>query len=77
MKKIKKIHYVIRDDNKHIIAIHSVYDSAVACFDALVRSNRQDEMFHLISLHTNQYGVVETEEVVKTSAGLVLVMDQI
>ena len=67
MDKIRNIHYVICDHKRHIIAIHRVYDSAIACFDKIVQNLDSQESLYLNSVQTNQYGLVIMEELVKTS----------
>ena len=57
-------YYVICDSNQSIIAIHRVYDSAVACYDHFVK---QGFCVSIVAFGTNQYGVVVSENIVKSS----------
>jgi len=58
-------YYVICDSNQSIIAIHRVYDSAVACYDHFVKHGTKG--ISIVAFGTNQYGIVMSEMVVKTT----------
>lgn len=59
-------YYVICDSNRSIIAIHRVYDSAVACYENFVENAFSDSGVFIIVFRTNQYGVVISENIAKS-----------
>jgi len=58
--------YVICDSRNSIIAIHRIYDSAVACFDKIAHSGKHKDMIYMISVRTNGQGLAEYTTLVKT-----------
>jgi hypothetical protein len=59
-------YYVICDSNQSIIAIHRVYDSAVACYEHFVKRGFSDSGVSIIVFRTNQYGIVISENIAKS-----------
>ena len=57
-------YYVICDNNQSIIAIHRVYDSAVACYEHFAK---QGFSVNIVAFGTNQYGIVVSEMIVNTT----------
>lgn len=59
---MSQTYWLLRDD-KRILVIHKIRDSAVACFDSLVKKPAVWEGFiEMIKCVTNAYGVVRSEE---------------
>ena len=59
-------YFLIRDDldTNHVIAIHRVLDSAMACFVAYVRSSEYEDHLELVYVDTDERGKVVRDEVV-------------
>ena len=59
---MSQTYWLLRDD-KRILVIHKTRDSAVACFDSLVKKPAVwDGFIEMIKCVTNAYGVVRSEE---------------
>lgn len=58
-------YFLIRDDldTNHVIAIHRILDSALACFSAYVSSGDYEDHLELMEIDTNERGVVVAEGV--------------
>lgn len=59
---MSQTYWLLRDD-KRILVIHKIRDSAVACFDSLVKKPAVwDSYLEMVKCVTNMYGVVRSEE---------------
>jgi len=59
-------YFLIRDDleTNHVIAIHRILDSAMACFEGYIRSGDYEDQLELVYLDTDEFGKVVDDEVV-------------
>ena len=59
-------YFLIRDDldANHIIAIHRVMDSALACFSGYITSGDFEDHLELVEINTNERGIATHESVI-------------
>ena len=52
-------YFLIRDnlDSNHVIAIHRVLDSALACFSGYITSGDFEDHLELVEIDTNERGI--------------------
>lgn len=58
-------YYLIRDDldTNHVIAIHRILDSALACFSAYISSGDYEDHLEIVEIDTNERGIVVSDAV--------------
>ena len=64
-RRATQVHYILYDrppDERRIIAIHRVYESAVTCFERLVKSGDYTRVLQFWRVCTNEFGFAVKEE---------------
>ena len=59
-------YFLIRDDleTNHVIAIHRVLDSALACFSGYITSGDFEDHLELVEIDTNERGIATHDAVI-------------
>ena len=57
------MYYIVRDakEENHVIAIHMIYDSAMACFQRIARGGAFERYVDLFRVTVNDWGEVTQE----------------
>lgn len=64
-RKATQAYYIIYDkppDERRTLAIHRVYDSAISCFNRIVKSGDYTRVLQIWRICTNEFGFAVAEE---------------
>ena len=59
-------HYLIRDANDHVLAVHHVFDSAEACFHSIKKTGCYNAILTLFVVGTDGLGIVVQDSLLFT-----------
>ena len=65
-------YYMICEHNNRVIAIHKTFESAFVCYTMLVIKGNYNTVLTLISISTDDYGIVISEAILQTTVKLPL-----
>lgn len=64
-RRATQAYYIIYDkppDERRILAIHRVYESAATCFNTLMKSGDYTRVLQIWRVHTNEFGYAIKED---------------